>query len=88
LANGRPTRRFDADYITPIGLRPKAGARLVRLELALAASQLRDAEEDRKWWAFYSTSMPAWSRYDDVLARRLSSEDFDVVTQSVGELAD
>jgi ABC-type transport system involved in cytochrome c biogenesis permease subunit len=29
-----------------------AGARLVRLDLSLTASALRDAEHDAKWWVF------------------------------------
>ncbi len=29
-----------------------AGARLVRLDLSLTASALRDAEHDGKWWEF------------------------------------
>jgi hypothetical protein len=79
--------RFVLDYAGSRG-KAKAGARLVRLELALAASRLNDAENEQQWWRFYTTSMEAWDRYDDVLARRLSSDDFDLVTQSVGELAD
>jgi uncharacterized membrane protein YccC len=51
-----------------------AGARLVRLDLSLVASALRDAEHDSKWWVFRDIDpMPAWSRYAETLSIRLST---------------
>ena len=64
----------------------KVGARLVRLDLALAASQLKAAEGEGKWWVFYSTSMEGWEAHRTSLAARLDDDDFETVTQSVAEL--
>ncbi len=64
----------------------KVGARLVRVDLALAASQLKAAEDEHEWWVFYSTRMDAWEQHAAALAARLSEEDCQVVTQAVGEL--
>jgi hypothetical protein len=64
----------------------KVGARLVRLDLALAADQLKQAEGDGQWWVFFSTSMPGWEGHLASLSARLDERDFEVVTQSVAEL--
>jgi hypothetical protein len=64
----------------------KVGARLTRLDLALAASQLKFAEDDGKWWVFYDTDMSGWAERRAFLAAKLSKEDFETVTQSVAEL--
>lgn len=64
----------------------KVGARLLRLDLALAASQLKDAEDDGKWWVFFNTRMPGWQAHRDSLTARLRHGDFETVTQSVAEL--
>jgi hypothetical protein len=67
--------------------RAVAGARLVRLDLALTASAIRDAEHDKKWWIFRDADVvPAWMEYADTLSPRLSPAEFEDVTQSVGEL--
>jgi hypothetical protein len=50
----------------------KVGARLVRTDLALAASHLKNAEDDGKWWPFYRLSMGAWSSYRSALAAVLN----------------
>lgn len=68
--------------------RALAGARLVRLEIALTASALRDAEHDGKWWVFWEADpLPAWERYAEALSVRLTPEEFEAVTQSVSELS-
>lgn len=65
-----------------------AGARLVRLDLSLMASALRDAEHDGKWWVFRDVDpMPAWNRYAETLSVRLSPAQYEDVTQSVSELS-
>jgi hypothetical protein len=67
--------------------RALAGARLVRLDLSLTASAIRDAEHDKKWWTFRDVdAIPAWAEYADTLSARLSPEEFEDVTQSVSEL--
>jgi len=64
----------------------KVGARLVRLDLALAASQMKDAEDTGCWWVFFDTKMDAWAAHRASLAARLSDQDFETVTQAVAEL--
>lgn len=65
----------------------KVGARLVRVDLALAAGHLKQATEDSQWWQFFDTSMEAWDQYRAPLAARLDDDAFEHVTQSVCELA-
>jgi hypothetical protein len=68
--------------------RAYAGARLVRLDLSLTASALRDAEHDAKWWVFRDVDpMPAWAEFGEILSVRLSAAQFESVTQSVSELS-
>lgn len=76
LAIARASERRDA----------KAGARLVRADLAVAASQLREAEHEGKWWAFFNTRMDAWAAHRASLSARLDDARFEVVTQAVMEL--
>jgi hypothetical protein len=64
----------------------KVGARLVRLDLALAARQLKEAEQDGKWWVFFNTRMPGWEKHRVSLTARLEHDDFERVTQAVAEL--
>jgi len=64
----------------------KVGARLVRLDLALAASQIRSAEADGKWWVFFNTTMHGWEAHRTSLAARLNEDAFEAITQSVAEL--
>jgi hypothetical protein len=67
--------------------RALAGARLVRLDLSLTASFIRDAEHDHCWWVFNDAAVLAsWDQYAEAIAPRLSPEQFEDVTQSVGEL--
>jgi xanthine/CO dehydrogenase XdhC/CoxF family maturation factor len=62
------------------------GARLVLTDIALAASMLKEAEQTGKWWVFYETPMVGWHAHRAALGARLSTEAFEVVTQSVVEL--
>jgi hypothetical protein len=65
-----------------------AGARLVRLEISLTASALRDAEHDAKWWVFWDDDpLPAWEAYAEALSVRLTPDEFEAVTQSVWEMS-
>ena len=63
--------------------RAKAGARLVAGDLAMADSRLKSIEGDRKWWVFMELKIRAWEEYRDVLAVRLSNEEFEAVSQAV-----
>lgn len=68
--------------------RALAGARLVRLDLSLTASALRDAEHDGRWWVFRDVDpMPAWTEYAEILSVHLSALQFEEVTQSVSEMS-
>jgi hypothetical protein len=61
----------------------KAGARLVAGELSGAESQLASAHHIGKWWPFYGIPIESWKQYQDVLAVKLSQEDFEAVSQAV-----
>jgi hypothetical protein len=63
--------------------RAKVGARMVRAELAMAASRLKAIEDEKKWWNFYEFPMPAWSVYEDALTARLKPDKLEPVTQAV-----
>lgn len=62
------------------------GARLVRDDIAIAASLLKEAEDDGKWWVWFETPMDGWHAHRTALGARLTPEEFEVVTQSVVEL--
>jgi hypothetical protein len=64
----------------------RVGARLVRLDLAVASDQLQSAERDGKWWVFFNTTMSGWEAHKTSLAARLQDDDFEAVTQAVAEL--
>jgi hypothetical protein len=61
----------------------KAGARLVAGDIASAESQIAVAEKSGEWLGFYGHPIASWSNYRDVLAVKLSSEDFEAVSQAV-----
>jgi hypothetical protein len=62
------------------------GARLVRDEIEPAASFLKQAEDEKKWWVFFSTPMDAWHAHRVALVARLTPQEREVVAQSVMEL--
>lgn len=64
----------------------KVGARLVRLDLAVAADQIKAAEGEYKWWTFYNTRMEGWQAHRASLAARVDDDDFELITQAVAEL--
>jgi hypothetical protein len=64
----------------------RAGARLVRMDLALGADQLTRAYEEAAWWPFYDVTMEAWERYRDVIAIALGADDWVTVSQSAVEM--
>lgn len=61
----------------------KAGARLVAAEVAGYDSQLAAAERDQLWWRWFGVEITNWPEYRDVLAVKLSQEQFEVVSQCV-----
>lgn len=61
----------------------KAGARLVAGDIAAAESQFKSAEETGQWWGFFGLPIQAWDHYRQVLAARLSNDDFEAVSQAV-----
>lgn len=65
----------------------KAAARVVQADLALAASHLQNmVQRDQRWFGFYTFALPHWDQHEALLARRLSPEDWEVVSQSALEL--
>jgi hypothetical protein len=64
----------------------RAGARLVRMDLAIAAEQLKDAYAEAMWWPFYNVRLESWDRYRDVIAIAVGANDWVTVSQSAIEL--
>ena len=62
------------------------GARLVRNDLFVAAGQVKSPEDSGKWFLLYETPMEAWHTHRTALAARLTSEQFQVVSQAVSRL--
>lgn len=61
----------------------KAAARLMAADLKAADVQLRDLESDGKWWRHYDLSISNWAEHRSVLATRLDSDSFAVVSELV-----
>jgi hypothetical protein len=66
----------------------KAGARLVANDIQFAATALKKIEDGATWFPLQPQigmvlQMVAWPEYRDVLARRLSNEQFDSVSKAV-----
>jgi hypothetical protein len=59
------------------------GARLVRNDLFVAATQLKSGEDGGKWWIFYEMSMEGWHAHRAALAAELTPEQFEVVSHAV-----
>jgi hypothetical protein len=62
------------------------GARLVRNDLFVAASQLKSAEDSGKWFLMYELEMAAWHTHRTALAAKLTPEQYEVVSQAVSRL--
>jgi len=60
-----------------------AGARLVAGEIAIADSQLKNAQADKKWWGFVEMPMTAWPEYRAVLAKALTVAEYETVSQAI-----
>jgi hypothetical protein len=80
LVQARLSRRREADEA-------KAAARVVAGELSMVASRIKDmVVDDPRWFTFDDFSLPRWAEQQGVLARELTPEDWDVVSQSALEL--
>jgi hypothetical protein len=66
--------------------RARAGARLVRHDLAHAADHLREAQEQGVWRAFWITRVEHWNEYRDLLAEHLDTVRWETVAEAVGDL--
>ena len=64
----------------------RARARLVRMDLAIAADQLKQAYAEAMWWPFYAVALESWSRYRDVIAIALGADAWVTVSHSAMEL--
>ena len=63
-------------------IRAKAGARLIRAELAIYAEHLAEMVNELKWWPYFDTSMEPWPAYRDVIAVDLDPDDWVKVSQA------
>lgn len=61
----------------------KAGARLIAGDIAAAESQFKSAEETGQWWGYFGVPINSWDRYRDVLAVKLTNDEFEAVSQAV-----
>ncbi|MGZ4304942.1 MAG: hypothetical protein ACXVSL_08735 [Solirubrobacteraceae bacterium] len=64
----------------------RAGARVVRMDVAIAADRLKQAHAEAMWWPFYAVALESWSRYRDVIAIALGADAWVTVSQSAIEL--
>ena len=64
----------------------RAAARLIQGDVSLAADHVRNILQDGYWLAFYRCDVPHWGDAETLLARALSAEDWEVVSQSALEL--
>jgi hypothetical protein len=64
----------------------RGAARLIQGDVSLAADHMRDILQDGYWLAFYRCDVPQWGDAETLLARALSAEDWEVVSQSALEL--
>jgi len=65
------------------GRRGRVGARMVRVDLSMAASRLKNMEERKRWWTTTELPMNSWKLYEDALTARLDPDSLRAVTHSV-----
>lgn len=61
----------------------RAGARLVAADLSMSDHQLKGVQKDERWWGFHKPPTSNWNEYRNVLAIRLSNEEFEAVSEAV-----
>jgi hypothetical protein len=66
--------------------RAKAGARLLRADLAINEQRITDVISSLLWWPFYRMAMEPWANYGDVMAEVLDADAWGAVSQAVIEL--
>jgi hypothetical protein len=82
-------RRAKDETATATALREaeeKASARVIQGDLAMVASRLQHmVQRDQRWFGFYVFALPHWDQHEAILARALSADDWEVVSQSALE---
>jgi hypothetical protein len=65
----------------------RAAARVIQADLGIAASLLQDiVEKDAQWYGYYTVRLPHWKDEQRRLARVLTVEAWEAVSQSAWEL--
>jgi hypothetical protein len=65
----------------------KASARVIAGDISIVASRLKDmAVDDHRWFGFDDLRLPHWKEHGSIVARELSREDWETVSQSALEL--
>jgi hypothetical protein len=65
----------------------KASARVLAGELSLVASRIKDmVVDDHRWFGFDDLRLPHWKEHGWIVARELSAEQWETVSQSALEL--
>lgn len=68
------------------GRQAKAGARLLRADLSINQTRLKDSIDEMRWWPFFRMRVEPWTRYRDLLAEELGADEWGAVSQSAIEL--
>jgi hypothetical protein len=65
--------------------RAKVGARLLRVDLEFARAIIDEvlADDQHRWYDYFSFNSANWETYGDTLAARLEADDFKAVTTGV-----
>jgi hypothetical protein len=66
--------------------RARAGARLIRHDLAHADGHLKEALDSGDWRRFWITQVEHWDEYHDLLAAHLDSDEWESVARAVDTL--
>jgi hypothetical protein len=65
----------------------KASARVIAGDISVVASRIKDmAVDDHRWFGFDDLRLPHWKDHGWIVARELSAEDWETVSQSALEL--
>lgn len=65
----------------------RAAARVIQADLSTVASQLKSmVEDDLQWWVWYRVALPHWDHEQRTLAKALTTEAWDAVSQSAWAL--
>jgi len=64
----------------------KAAARLVSADFSIVASRLQGLTTDQQWYGFFTTRVRSWPEHRGILARKLTIDEWEIVSQSAIEL--